>query len=221
MPLRPTRHQYSISHSLVQDMICQCIQLCTYYFPRVRQTCSTLHTSFTFIVNIPVIPVVCMKCCIMEVILIKRICVCSKLENCNYAVDLGKREAKFSLVGIGGDNINEGNPMHTLALVWQLMRRYITRLCAVTVNWEAHTVYMDMERCTLSWFSIHGFLETSCSSAFQFCCVRSLTVRKSKMRKLNNFNCCSILCLLVCSHESNDRFDMVAYMWVWVLWTEN
>ncbi|XP_072543097.1 plastin-1 [Salminus brasiliensis] len=51
-----------------------------------------------------------------------------KLENCNYAVELGKREAKFSLVGIGGENINEGSPMHTLALVWQLMRRYTVKV---------------------------------------------------------------------------------------------
>lgn len=46
-----------------------------------------------------------------------------KLENCNYAVQLGK-EAKFSLVGIGGQDLNDGNPTLTLALVWQLMRRY-------------------------------------------------------------------------------------------------
>ncbi|XP_010019252.1 PREDICTED: plastin-3 isoform X2 [Nestor notabilis] len=47
-----------------------------------------------------------------------------KLENCNYAVDLGKHPAKFSLVGIGGQDLNDGNPTLTLALVWQLMRRY-------------------------------------------------------------------------------------------------
>ncbi|KAL6105378.1 uncharacterized protein ACO6RY_06923 [Pungitius sinensis] len=47
-----------------------------------------------------------------------------KLENCNYAVKLGRDEARFSLVGIGGENLNEGSRMHTLALVWQLMRRY-------------------------------------------------------------------------------------------------
>uniref|UniRef100_A0A8C5FNF1 Plastin-3 n=1 Tax=Gadus morhua TaxID=8049 RepID=A0A8C5FNF1_GADMO len=46
-----------------------------------------------------------------------------KLENCNYAVDLGK-SAKFSLVGIGGQDLNDGNATLTLALVWQLMRRY-------------------------------------------------------------------------------------------------
>uniref|UniRef100_A0A668A0L5 Plastin 1 (I isoform) n=1 Tax=Myripristis murdjan TaxID=586833 RepID=A0A668A0L5_9TELE len=47
-----------------------------------------------------------------------------KLENCNYAVELGRTEAHFSLVGIGGENLNEGSSMHTLALLWQLMRRY-------------------------------------------------------------------------------------------------
>ncbi|KAM9847205.1 plastin-3 isoform 1-T2 [Aulostomus maculatus] len=46
-----------------------------------------------------------------------------KLENCNYAVELGK-QAKFSLVGIGGQDLNDGNATLTLAVVWQLMRRY-------------------------------------------------------------------------------------------------
>jgi len=46
-----------------------------------------------------------------------------KLENCNYAVQLGK-QLKFSLVGIAGQDISEGNPTLTLALVWQLMRAY-------------------------------------------------------------------------------------------------
>lgn len=46
-----------------------------------------------------------------------------KLENCNYAVELG-REIKFSLVGIAGQDINEGNVTLTLALIWQLMRAY-------------------------------------------------------------------------------------------------
>ncbi|XP_054983351.1 plastin-1 isoform X1 [Sorex araneus] len=47
-----------------------------------------------------------------------------KIENCNYAVELGKNKAKFSLVGIAGQDLNEGNATLTLALVWQLMRRY-------------------------------------------------------------------------------------------------
>ncbi|XP_034714256.1 plastin-1-like [Etheostoma cragini] len=51
-----------------------------------------------------------------------------KLENCNYAVELGRNVAHFSLVGIGGENLNEGNRMHTLALIWQLMRRYTVQV---------------------------------------------------------------------------------------------
>ncbi|TNN03707.1 hypothetical protein fugu_000736 [Takifugu bimaculatus] len=47
-----------------------------------------------------------------------------KLENCNYAIELGKSEAKFSLVGIAGQDLNAGNRKLTLALLWQLMRRY-------------------------------------------------------------------------------------------------
>lgn len=47
-----------------------------------------------------------------------------QVENCNYAVDLGKK-LKFSLVGIGGTDINSGNQTLTLALVWQLMRFHV------------------------------------------------------------------------------------------------
>lgn len=47
-----------------------------------------------------------------------------KMENCTYAVELGKKSAGFSLVGIGGQDLYDGNPTLTLALVWQLMRRY-------------------------------------------------------------------------------------------------
>lgn len=46
------------------------------------------------------------------------------MENCTYAVELGKKSAGFSLVGIGGQDLYDGNPTLTLALVWQLMRRY-------------------------------------------------------------------------------------------------
>ncbi|XP_030595377.1 plastin-3-like isoform X1 [Archocentrus centrarchus] len=47
-----------------------------------------------------------------------------KIENCNYAVELGKKKAGFSLVGIGGQDLYDGNATLTLALLWQLMRRY-------------------------------------------------------------------------------------------------
>jgi len=47
-----------------------------------------------------------------------------KAENCNYAVVLGK-QMKFSLVGVGGSDIVDGNQTLTLALVWQLMRCHV------------------------------------------------------------------------------------------------
>ncbi|GFS82591.1 plastin-1 [Nephila pilipes] len=56
-----------------------------------------------------------------------------KLENCNYAVSLGK-ELKFSLVGIAGNDISEGNPTLTLALVWQLMRAYTLTILTQLAN---------------------------------------------------------------------------------------
>jgi len=49
------------------------------------------------------------------------------LQNCNYAVELGKK-LNFVLVGIGGSDIMEGNKTLTLALVWQLMRAYTLSL---------------------------------------------------------------------------------------------
>jgi len=38
-----------------------------------------------------------------------------KLENCNYTVELG-RQLKFSLVGIAGQDISEGNATLTLGI---------------------------------------------------------------------------------------------------------
>ncbi|KAM9833165.1 plastin-3-like isoform X1 [Syngnathus typhle] len=51
-----------------------------------------------------------------------------KIENCNYAVHLGKKGAGFSLVGIAGQDLYDGNSTLTLALMWQLMRRYTFNL---------------------------------------------------------------------------------------------
>jgi len=47
-----------------------------------------------------------------------------QVENSNYAVELGK-ELKFSLVGVGGVDIADGNETLTLALIWQLMRHHV------------------------------------------------------------------------------------------------
>ncbi|XP_078415609.1 plastin-2 [Cetorhinus maximus] len=74
-----------------------------------------------------------------------------KLENCNYAVDLGKNKAKFSLVGIAGQDLNEGKHMPTLALLWQLMRRYTLNMLEdigdgekvnddIIINWVNQTL---------------------------------------------------------------------------------
>uniref|UniRef100_A0A674MHH4 Plastin-3 n=1 Tax=Takifugu rubripes TaxID=31033 RepID=A0A674MHH4_TAKRU len=72
-----------------------------------------------------------------------------KLENCNYAVDLGK-SANFSIVGIGGHDLNTGVPTLTLGLVWQLMRRYTLNVLeelgggdksdGIIVNWVNKTL---------------------------------------------------------------------------------
>lgn len=56
------------------------------------------------------------------------------LENTNYCVAIGKAN-KFSLVGIEGSDITDGNKMLTLGLVWQLMRRNINNtLSALSIN---------------------------------------------------------------------------------------
>lgn len=56
-----------------------------------------------------------------------------QLENNNYVVDLGK-ENQFSLVGIDGSDIVDGNKLLTLGLVWQLMRRNIDLTMAELSN---------------------------------------------------------------------------------------
>ncbi|KAH8784895.1 fimbrin [Diaporthe sp. PMI_573] len=47
------------------------------------------------------------------------------VENTNYAIELGKQNG-FSLVGIQGADITDGQKTLTLGLVWQLMRKNIT-----------------------------------------------------------------------------------------------
>jgi len=53
-----------------------------------------------------------------------------RTENCNYAVLLGGKNGpfQFSLVGISGTDLAEGNVKLTLALVWQLMRAHILQV---------------------------------------------------------------------------------------------
>ena len=46
-----------------------------------------------------------------------------KIENCNYVINVAE-QLKFSLVGIGGTDITDGNPKLVMALLWQTMRAY-------------------------------------------------------------------------------------------------
>ncbi|ESO97491.1 hypothetical protein LOTGIDRAFT_203020, partial [Lottia gigantea] len=62
-----------------------------------------------------------------------------KLENCNYAVKLGLQQ-KFSLVGIGGQDMFDGNPTLTLAYVWQLMKAYTLTILSKLRNSEENGV---------------------------------------------------------------------------------
>lgn len=52
-----------------------------------------------------------------------------KVENTNYAVDLGKVN-KYSLVNVSGLDITDGNKIITLGLVWQMMRDHVTQTIA-------------------------------------------------------------------------------------------
>ncbi|XP_013174790.1 PREDICTED: plastin-3 [Papilio xuthus] len=87
-----------------------------------------------------------------------------RLENCNYAVELG-RQLGFSLVGIAGADINEGNATLTLALIWQLMRAYtlsvLTRL--------ANTGSPIIEKEIVQWVNnkLQGAGKTSSIKSFQ------------------------------------------------------
>lgn len=95
-----------------------------------------------------------------------------KLENCNYAVDIGKEKLKFSLIGIAGQDINDGNITLTLALVWQLMRAYTLSILSSL----AHTGNPIVEKEIVQWVnqklsnagkttSIRSFQDQSISNA--------------------------------------------------------
>lgn len=94
-----------------------------------------------------------------------------KLENCNYAVDLGKNKAKFSLVGIAGQDLHEGNRTLTLALLWQLMRRYTLNILEdigggqkvnddTIISWVNETLQQAGKSSTISGFK-DGKISTS------------------------------------------------------------
>eukprot|EP00051_Salpingoeca_urceolata_P026500 m.477582 g.477582 ORF g.477582 m.477582 type:complete len:641 (+) comp20867_c0_seq1:379-2301(+) len=92
-----------------------------------------------------------------------------KIENCNYAIEVAN-ELKFSVVSIGGQDIYNGIPVLTLAVVWQLMRAHTISILqqlsdeAITdpqiVEW-ANNKLSKAGKST----SITGFKDPSISSA--------------------------------------------------------
>jgi plastin-1 len=72
-----------------------------------------------------------------------------KLENCNYAVELGK-QLKFSLVGIAGQDINDGNATLTLGrfLMWM---SYLLVLCEIS---SSHGGEYDVQSCLLGYTAV-------------------------------------------------------------------
>jgi plastin-3 len=67
-----------------------------------------------------------------------------QIQNCNYAVDLGKQLC-FSLVGIQGKDIYDGSRTLTLALVWQLMRAYTLTVLSTCTQTSEGKLATDRE----------------------------------------------------------------------------
>ena len=66
------------------------------------------------------------------------------VENTNYTIELGKHIG-FSLVGVQGADITDGQRTLTLGLVWQLMRRDITRTLSALAQRMGKREITDME----------------------------------------------------------------------------
>ncbi|XP_039298771.1 plastin-2 [Nilaparvata lugens] len=96
-----------------------------------------------------------------------------KLENCNYAVELGK-QLGFSLVGIAGTDLNDGNATLTLALIWQLMRAYTLSVLTQLANTGSPIV----EREIVSWVNnkLQAANKTSSLKGFQDSSVKDARV---------------------------------------------
>jgi len=93
-----------------------------------------------------------------------------KVANTNYVVVLGK-QLKFSLVGIGGSDITDGNKKLLLALVWQLMRYHTFKFLAevqakkfggkqvddhAIIEWANHTVSASGKNSKIDSFQDHS-----------------------------------------------------------------
>ncbi|CAF0867902.1 unnamed protein product, partial [Didymodactylos carnosus] len=66
-----------------------------------------------------------------------------KLNNCNFAVELGKEPMRLKLTGIGGADLLDSNKTLTLGLVWQIMRAYTLSLLTKLAG--ANTPIADRE----------------------------------------------------------------------------
>ncbi|EZA48397.1 Plastin-3 [Ooceraea biroi] len=88
-----------------------------------------------------------------------------KLENCNYAVELGK-QMNFSLVGIAGQDLNDGNATLTLALIWQLMRSYTLSILTSLAGTQGSTL---VEKEIVQWVNskLQAAGKTSSIKGFQ------------------------------------------------------
>jgi len=82
-----------------------------------------------------------------------------QIQNCNYAVEIGK-QMHFSLVGIQGKDIYDGNQTLTLALVWQLMRAYTLTILAQCTQSGDH---LATDRDIINW--VNQKLESSGKSS--------------------------------------------------------
>ena len=70
-----------------------------------------------------------------------------RINNCNEVVNAGKRLAGVKIQGIGGYDIQEGNKMLILAIVWQLCRLHALQLIGSKteqdlLNWVSETEYV-------------------------------------------------------------------------------
>ena len=72
-----------------------------------------------------------------------------QIQNCNYAIELGK-QLRFSLVGIQGKDIYDANQTLTLALVWQLMRAYTLTILAQCVQ-GSDSVSLATDKEIIAW----------------------------------------------------------------------
>lgn len=66
------------------------------------------------------------------------------VENTNYAIELGKRNG-FSLVGVQGADITDGQRTLTLGLVWQLMRKDISETLSTLAQRLGKREITDLE----------------------------------------------------------------------------